>query len=114
MKVSHQRSEALVDHGHVQGHMRLGWRSRLTFVLSGLYIDTRHDSILSQVMVMRIMQFGFEIYLAAKSSMSWMLARFPLVPTLRIKPVRTISKLVRYGLNLGDMPGRSMKEISLY
>lgn len=46
--------------------------------------------------------------------MSWMLSRFPLVPTLRIKPVRTINKLVRYGLNLGDVPGRSMKEISLY
>jgi hypothetical protein len=43
MKVSHQRSEALADHGHVQAHMRLGWRSRLTFVLSGLYIDTRHE-----------------------------------------------------------------------
>jgi hypothetical protein len=46
--------------------------------------------------------------------MSWILSRFPLVPTLRIKPVRTISKLVRYGLNLGDVPGRSTKEMSLY
>jgi hypothetical protein len=46
--------------------------------------------------------------------MSWMLFRFPLVPTLRIKPVRTIRKPVRYGLNLGDVPGRSTKEISLY
>ena len=46
--------------------------------------------------------------------MSWMLSRSPLVPTLRIKPVRAISKLVRYGLNLGDLPGRSTKEISLY
>jgi hypothetical protein len=114
MKVSHRRSEALADHGHVQAHMRLGWRSPLMFVLSGLYIDTRHDSILSQVMVMRTMQFGFEIYFTAKSSMSWMLSLFPLVPTLRIKPVRIISKLVRYGLNLGDVPGRSTKEISLY
>jgi len=65
-------------------------------------------------MVMRIMQFGFEIYFAAKSSMSWMFSRFPLVPTLRIKPMRTINKLVRYGLNLRDVPGRSTKEISLY
>ncbi len=46
--------------------------------------------------------------------MSWMFSRFPLVPTLRIKPVKTISKLVRYGLNLRDAPGRSTKEISLY
>lgn len=46
--------------------------------------------------------------------MSWMLFRFPLVPTLRIKPVRTISEPVGYGLNLGDVPGRSTKEISLY
>jgi hypothetical protein len=61
MKVSHQRSDALPDHSHVQAHMHLGSRSRLTFVLSGLYIDTGHDSILSQVMVMSIMQFCFEI-----------------------------------------------------
>ena len=45
--------------------------------------------------------------------MSWMLSRFPLVPTLRIKPVKTISKL-GYSLNLRHMPGRSTKEISLY
>ena len=43
-----------------------------------------------------------------------MFSRFPLVPTLRIKPLRTISKLVRYSLNLEDLPGRSTKEISLY
>src|SRR5258708_3431134 len=46
--------------------------------------------------------------------MSWMSLRLPLVPTLRIKPIRTISKSVRYSSNLGDMPGRSMKEMSLY
>src|SRR5712672_1888935 len=46
--------------------------------------------------------------------MSWMLSRFPLVPTLRIKPVRTISKLIPYGSKLRDVPGRSTKEISLY
>ena len=111
--MSHQRSEALADHVHVQDYMHLGWRSPLMSVLSGLYMDRRYDSILSQVMVMRIIQFGFEIYFTAKSSMSWMLSRFPLVPTLRIKPARTISRLVRYGLNLGDVPGRSTKEISL-
>jgi len=70
MKVSHQRSECLEDHGHVQARMRLGLRSPLMIVLSGPYIDTRHDSILSQVMVIRIIQLGFEIYFAAKSSMS--------------------------------------------
>ena len=43
-----------------------------------------------------------------------MLSRFPLVPTLRIKPVRTISKLICYSLNLEHEPGRSTKEISLY
>jgi hypothetical protein len=62
MKASHQRSEALADHSHVQARMHLGWRSPLAFwVLSGLYVDTKNDSVLSQVMVMRIMQFGFEI-----------------------------------------------------
>jgi hypothetical protein len=61
MKVSHQQYEALADHSHVQARMRLGWRNPLMFVLSGLSIDTRRNSILSQVMVMRIMQFGFEM-----------------------------------------------------
>src|SRR5258708_18309775 len=43
-----------------------------------------------------------------------MLFRLALVRTLRIKPMRTISKPVRYSSNLGDIPGRSIKEMSLY
>lgn len=61
MKVTHLRSEALPDHGNVQAHMRLGWQNPLMFVLSGLYIDTNHNNILSQVMVTRIMQLFFEM-----------------------------------------------------
>jgi len=36
------------------------------------------------------------------------------VPTLRIKPVETISKLVCCSLDLGGVPGRSTKEMSVY
>ncbi len=61
MIVSHQQCEVLADHSRGQAHMHLGSQSRLMMVLSRLYIDTRHDNALSQVIVMSIMQFGFDM-----------------------------------------------------